>query len=158
MPEEPLGTTAIAQIGIVVRDIEASARAWADTLGLPMPEITMSPAVEVAHTEYKGQPTIARVKQAFFHIGSLDVELLEPIGEPSTWHDQLVGHGNSMHHIAFRVKGMKDTVAYLSAKNIPLVQRGDYPGGRYAYLDSTAHLGLMLELLEHDAPLLTESS
>ena len=158
MPEEPLGTTAIAQIGIVVRDIEASARAWSEILGLPMPEIKMSPAVEVAHTEYKGQTTTARVKQAFFHMGSLDVELLEPIGEPSTWHDQLVGHGNSMHHIAFRVKGMEDKVAYLAAKDIPLVQRGDYPGGRYAYLDSTAPLGLVLELLESATPSLLESS
>jgi hypothetical protein len=150
MAEETLGTTAIAQIGIVVRDIEASARAWAAIFGLPVPEIKISPPVEEAHTEYEGRSTPARVKQAFFHMGSLDVELLEPAGEPSTWNDQLVQHGNSMHHIAFRIKGMKDKLASLSAQDIPLVQRGDYPGGRYAYVDSTAQLGLVLELLEHD--------
>jgi catechol 2,3-dioxygenase-like lactoylglutathione lyase family enzyme len=150
MAQDMLGTTTVAQIGIVVRDIEASARAWADLLGQPMPRITTSPPVEEAHTEYQGRPTTARVKQAFFHLGPLDVELLEPVGEPSTWNDQLVQHGNSMHHIAFRIAGMKDKLADLAAKDIPLVQRGDYTGGRYAYVDSSAQLGLVLELLEND--------
>jgi hypothetical protein len=26
------------------------------------------------------------------------------------------------------------------------IQRGDYPGGRYSYVDATAQLGLILEL------------
>jgi catechol 2,3-dioxygenase-like lactoylglutathione lyase family enzyme len=150
MTDEALGTTAVTQIGIVVRDIEASARAWADTLGLPMPQITTSPPVDVAHTAYEGQTTTARVKQAFFHLGSLDIELLEPVGEPSTWHDQLTRHGNSLHHIAFRINGMGDKLAYLAARDIPLIQSGEWPGGRYAYVDGTANLGLVLELLEHD--------
>jgi hypothetical protein len=150
MTDEALGTTTVTQVGIVVRDIEASARAWADVLGLPMPAISTSPPVDVARTEYAGQTTSARVKQAFFHLGSLNIELLEPFGEPSTWNDQLAGHGNSLHHIAFRIKGMPEKVAYLAAKDIPLIQRGEWPGGRYAYVDSTAQLGLVLELLEHD--------
>jgi catechol 2,3-dioxygenase-like lactoylglutathione lyase family enzyme len=148
MAEETLGTTAIAQIGIVVRDIEASSRAWAAIFGLPVPEIMVSPPVEEAHTEYEGWRTPARVRQAFFRMGSLDIELLEPVGEPSTWNDQLVQHGNSMHHIAFRLQGMQDKLDMLAAKGIQLVQRGDYPGGRYAYVDSTSQLGLVLELLE----------
>jgi hypothetical protein len=45
---------------------------------------------------------------------------------------------------------MKEKVAYLEAKGIPLLQRGDYTGGRYAYLDGTTRLGAVLELLEND--------
>ena len=53
-----------------------------------------------------------------------------------------------MHHLAFRLQGMQDQLDMLAAKGIQLVQRGDYPGGRYAYVDSTNQLGLVLELLE----------
>ena len=45
---------------------------------------------------------------------------------------------------------MQDKLAYLATRDIPLIQRGDYTGGRYAYCDSSAKLGLILELLEND--------
>ena len=150
MAEQPLGTTTVTQVGIIVRDIEAKARAWSETLGLPMPQIIVTDSVDIAQTEYEGQPTPARAKLAFFHMGQVDIELIEPIDEPSTWKDQLDRHGDSLHHIAFQIKGMQDKLAYLDAKGVSLVQRGEYTGGRYAYVDGTAQLGTILELLEND--------
>ena len=150
MTGEALGTTTITQVGIIVADIEARARAWAEVLGLPVPEILITDSYERAQTEYNGQPSNARAKLAFFHLGQVDLELIEPIGGPSTWRDQLDGHGDSLHHIAFEIKGMPEKVAYLETKGIPPIQRGEYAGGRYAYVDGNAQLGAILELLEND--------
>jgi len=150
MTQEALGTTTVVQVGVIVSDIEAKARAWADIFELPMPNIIITDTVEIAHTEYKGQPTPARAKLAFFNLGQVSLELIEPIGEPSTWQDQLEQHGESLHHIAFFIKGMPEKIAYLTSKGVPLIQRGDYTGGRYAYLDGGSKLGLILELLEND--------
>jgi methylmalonyl-CoA/ethylmalonyl-CoA epimerase len=150
MIEPTLGNNIVTQIGIIVRDIEVKARAWSNILGLPMPDIVITDTLENAQTEYDGAPTTARAKLAFFHMGGLDVELIEPIGEPSTWKDQLKQHGDSLHHIAFEIKGMKEKVGYLNSQGVPLVQRGEYTGGRYAYLDGVAQLGTILELLEND--------
>ena len=150
MTDQVLGTTTITQVGIIVADIEARAQAWADVLGLPVPEIIITDAVEVAQTEYEGKSTPARAKLAFFHLGQVDLELIEPIDGPSTWKDQLDRHGESLHHIAFVIDGMQEKVAYLEGKRLSLVQRGEYTGGRYAYVDGTAQLGTILELLEND--------
>jgi methylmalonyl-CoA/ethylmalonyl-CoA epimerase len=150
MADQALGTTVITQVGIIVRDIEARARAWSDILGLPMPDIQVTDTVDLAHTEYHGAPSTARAKLAFFHLGQVDVELIEPIGEPSTWNDQLQQHGDSLHHIAVQIQGMQDKLAYLDSKGMNLLQRGDYTGGRYAYVDGQAQLGTILELLEND--------
>ena len=150
LTEGGLGTVTVTQVGIIVRDIEAKAQAWAEVLGLPVPEIMITDPYERARTEYKGEPSNARAKLAFFHLGQVELELIEPIGEPSTWLDQLDEHGDSLHHIAFEIKGMPDKVAYLEAKGLALVQRGEYPGGRYAYVDGSAQLGAILELLEND--------
>jgi catechol 2,3-dioxygenase-like lactoylglutathione lyase family enzyme len=150
MSEPGLGTTTMMQVGLIVRDIEAKARAWSEILGLPMPEIMITDTYEQAQTEYQGRRSDARAKLAFFHLGQVDLELIEPVGEPSTWNDQLVEHDDSLHHIAFFIKGMPDKTAYLSAKGLPLVQRGEYTGGRYAYFDGGAKLGAILELLEND--------
>jgi catechol 2,3-dioxygenase-like lactoylglutathione lyase family enzyme len=150
MSEQGLGSTIVTQVGIIVGDIEAKARAWAEVLGLPVPEIMITDSYERAQTEYNGKPSDVRAKLAFFHLGQVDLELIEPVGEPSTWQDQLDGYGDSLHHIAFEIKGMTEKVAYLEAKGLSLVQRGEYPGGRYAYLDGNAKLGAILELLEND--------
>ena len=80
---------------------------------------------------------LARAKLAFFPLGQVTVELIEPLGGPSTWQEQLDAHGASVHHIAFEVQGMQDTLAYLAASDVPLLQKGEYTGGRYAYVDST---------------------
>jgi hypothetical protein len=150
MKEQPLGTTTITQVGLIVADIESTAQAWAKILGLPLPEIIITDKFEAAQTEYDGQPTPARAKLAFFHLGQVDLELIEPLDGPSTWKDQLDQHGQSLHHLAFVIDGMAEKVAYLNKANIPLVQRGEFDGGRYAYVDGTAQLGAILELLEFD--------
>jgi catechol 2,3-dioxygenase-like lactoylglutathione lyase family enzyme len=147
---EALESGPIVQVAVVVEDIEAKARAWAGLLGLPVPEISLTDTVDVAHTQYGGQPTTARAKLAFFRFGDVALELIEPVGRPSTWRDQLEEHGDSLHHIAFRIQGMGEVLALLGRKSIPLIQRGEYTGGRYAYVDAVDELGLVLELLEND--------
>jgi methylmalonyl-CoA/ethylmalonyl-CoA epimerase len=150
MAQPALGSDTIVQVGIIVADIQARARDWSEILGLPMPQIMTTDTVDIARTEYGGEPSPARAKLAFFHLGQVDVKLIEPIDGPSTWRDQLNKHGTSLHHIAFRIKGMGEKLAYLEGHGIPLIQRGEYTGGRYAYLDSTDKLGTILELLEND--------
>lgn len=83
-------------------------------------------------------------------MGSLQLELIEPDHEPSTWRDYLNEHGERVHHIAFVAEGMKDKIMLLEGKGFPLQQKGEYTGGRYAYLDTFKELKVVLELLEND--------
>lgn len=145
-----LGTNVIAQIGILVHDIEVVSQAYADFFKVEKPQWNWTNAVELAQTEYRGSSTVARAKLAFFDMGSLQLELIEPDEHPSTWREHLNEHGEGPHHIAFMIDGMKDKVALMETKNMPLVQKGEYTGGRYAYMDTFKELKIMLELLEND--------
>ena len=145
-----LSTDTVVQIGLIVRDVEATAQAYAELLGVAVPQwVLTGPEVE-AHTRCRGAPTEARAKLAFFRLGNLQLELIEPVGGPSTWREFHEVHGEGVHHIAFEVEDMQDQVAALAAKGMPLVQRGDYTGGCYAYIDSGEQLKVILELLEND--------
>jgi len=149
MTEKGFGTSVITQIGLVVKDIEKTAKAYADVFGMEVPNIIITDTEDSAHTKFNGKPTEARAKLAFFNMGSLSLELIEPIGGPSTWKEFLDTHGEGVHHIAFQVKGMDQVIQYLDGKGIKPVQRGDYTGGRYTYVDGTEKLGIILELLEN---------
>jgi hypothetical protein len=113
-----------------------------------VPRIITTDPVEISHTEYRGNPSSARARITSFHLGGVRLELIEPIGGPSTWRDQLEQHGDSLHHVAFRVEGMDQVISSLESKGIPVVQRGDFTGGRYIYADGVSQLGVMLEIME----------
>jgi len=149
METQGIGTHIVTQIGLVVKDIEKSINAYVDVLGLPRPEVIITDGYELAETKYRGKPSHAQAKLAFFDMGQVQIELIEPIGEPSTWKEFLDANGDGVHHIAFQIKDTGKVVAYLEGKGIPLVQQGKYTGGMYSYLDASEPLGLVLELLEN---------
>lgn len=145
-----LGTNVIAQIGILVNDIEKTSQNYADFFGIEKPEWSLTDTLERAKTEFEGTPTEARAKLAFFDMGSLQLELIEPDHNPSTWRKHLDEHGEGPHHIAFFIEGMKEKIAIMESKQMPLLQKGEYTGGRYAYMDTFNDLKIIMELLEND--------
>jgi hypothetical protein len=150
MTSAPLRNATVKQIGLVVHHLEDAVQAWSQLLGVAPPDIIITDPVHLAHTEYQRQPSPARARLAFFQLGQVEMEWIEPMGEPSTWHDQLAAHGPSLHHIAFEVEGMADQLLALAEHGLPVLQRGEYQGGRYAYLDGQGRFGAIVELLEND--------
>jgi catechol 2,3-dioxygenase-like lactoylglutathione lyase family enzyme len=136
----------LCQVCIVVRDVEVSAKRYAELFGVAMPEIFSTPPVEVAHTVYKGETTQTRARIAVFHVGQMVLELLEPDDQPSSWKDFLEKHGEGVHHVGFGVDDLPETLRLLGEKGILERHSGDYPGGRYVTVDSSDHLGVLLNL------------
>jgi methylmalonyl-CoA/ethylmalonyl-CoA epimerase len=152
MSERIFGSHALTQVGIVVRDIEASAKAYAEAFGIEAPKWFWTDDEAKARTRYRGSPTPARAKLAFMRFGSLDIELIEPDANPSTWREFLDGHGEGVHHLAIVVEGMEEHIERSGAAGMGLLQKGEYEGGRYAYIDASAGLKTVMELLENDPP------
>ncbi len=146
-----LGTNEITQICIVVKDIEKSASDYADFFNVAKPSISTTGPRDETHAEFKGAPTDARAKLAFFRFKNISLELIEPVGGPSTWKEWLDTHGEGVHHIAFNVRDTKGKVNALEGKGVKMVQHGDFRGGQYTYLDASGPLKIMVELLGKDA-------
>lgn len=142
-----LGENLVVHIALVVRDIEKSSRAYADLFGAEVPKASLTDPLEKTNVRFRGKPTEARAKLAFLRLDNITIELIEPVGGPSTWQEFLEKKGEGVHHIAFRVKGMEENVAVLEKRGGKLIQGGDFTGGSYAYLDMTGQLGVIIELL-----------
>lgn len=140
----------IVQIGIIVRDAEKTAGRYAEVFGIPKPAVVPIAADSFANTVYRGQPSTAKGRAAFFDLGPVQVELIEPVGAPSTWEEFLRTHGEGIHHIAFKTGDIEGAGALLDSQGMPVIQSGGWDGGRYAYIDSAAQLGTILELLHFD--------
>ncbi|MBZ0275594.1 MAG: VOC family protein [Anaerolineae bacterium] len=148
MSEGGFGSQVVTQIGLIVRDIEQTSAAFSRILGLPLPEVMITDTVDIARTEYRGESSPAQAKLAFFRLGQVSLELIEPMGGPSTWQEHLDTKGEGVHHIAFEVPETAAASARLHEHGLEEVQHGYFPGGQYTYFETTSQLGVILELLE----------
>ncbi len=148
MTQKALSSSEITHIGLVVRDIERSSDRWAKLLGIERPAAHLTDPLEKTNARFRGEPTQARAKLAFFPMGSIKIELIEPVGGPSTWKEFLDRKGEGIHHIGLNVKDSQRDAELFAAKGMGIVQRGEFTGGCYTYLDTEQMLGISLELIE----------
>jgi methylmalonyl-CoA epimerase len=147
-----LGTQVVTQVGFIVKDVAKAKKKWAKFFGVKEPPLVDAGDYEITQTKYKGKAAPrASCTMAFFDAGpNMQIELIQPNGEKSTWQEFLDKHGEGIHHIAFKVKGMDKVIKQAEDFGIKLVQRGKYgdASGEYAYLDGTKDLKCIVELLE----------
>ena len=140
----------ITQVGIIVEDIEKAADAWSSFLGMEEPpRMSIAEGHESKPTMFKGNPSNAKAKLAFFKLDNLTIELIEPLEGPSTWREFLEEKGPGIHHIAFNVEDMAHSVHVFGEAGIQEVQHGGWGTGEYAYMDGSGSLELIIELLEN---------
>lgn len=149
----PIEDMRLIQIGFLVKDIEKTKKEFARFFDVPEPETVNSGEYEITKTKYRGKPAPgAKCFMTFFYFGDLQMELIQPNEEPSIWREHLEEFGEGIHHISFKVKGMKKTIEACEGWGMHLLQKGEYRrgNGRYAFLDALESLKVVIELLESD--------
>jgi len=145
-------TNVITQVALVVKDIEKTKKKWAEFFGVPVPPTVEAGSYEVTQTKYKGKAAPkAKCLMAFFDAGpNMQLELIQPNGQKSTWQDFLDKKGEGIHHIAFKVNGTKKIIETCEKKGLKCIQQGKYgdASGEYAYFDTEKDLKCIIETLE----------
>jgi len=143
------GLKRITQVAMVVRDIEKARDVWAELLGVEKSPIIKTEGWELTHMTFRGAPSEGKAKLTFFNLENIVLELIQPVGGPSTWQDFLERHGEGIHHIAFNVENLDETLEKFKKMGVGVEQKGDFEGGCYVYINSKSKLGAMIELLHH---------
>lgn len=138
----------ICQVALVVRDVEATAKRYADLFGLPMPLIFHVPPYEESKTRFMGEPTPTSAKLAVFDLGQLVLELTEPDEHPSSWKSHLDELGEGVHHIAFTTKSRDEVKSYFEGLGINERHYGEYTGGNYTVFDTADLFGVKIQVKE----------
>ena len=156
LPARDPGFKTITQIALVTKDIDVSAKRWAALLGVETPKVSTTPPGSEVHMMYEGKPSNSRAKLAFLKAGQVTVELIQPLGQNTSWMKFLNEHGEGVHHIAFNVEDLARAGSELKALGYPEIHSGRWSpdgakgNGDYVYFDSTKDVGLMIELLHAD--------
>jgi len=109
-----MNPTHIDHIGIAVKSIEESRKYYEEILGLECYKIE-----EVADQ---------KVKTAFFKLGEVKIELLEPTDPESPVAKFLEKRGPGFHHIAYFVEDAGEALKNAEAKGIQLIDKSSRKG------------------------------
>ncbi|MFD6895631.1 zinc-binding dehydrogenase [Rhodococcus sp. NPDC060086] len=136
----------IAQIGYVVRDIEASMRGF---LAAGIGPWFYLEGVKPGDFTYRGEPSDMVMDVAVANSGDIQIELISPTNDaPSMYRDFLEAGHEGVQHIAYWSENYQDLYDRALAAGFTVGQEGRIGGadGRFAYLETEHHPGSVIEI------------
>lgn len=134
----------------VVDDLEAAAARWSKTLGIGPFFVADYRPEFFSDVEYRGRPGQLEMRTAICYAGAVQIELVQPTGNgPSVYRDTVPAGRDGFHHVCFWTHDLERDIADYLARGCTIGVRGKVKKGpAFAYMDATASIGCMVELLE----------
>jgi len=126
-------------IGVAVKDLDQAMKLYKDVFG-----IEPSLVYESSHT---------KAKIAFFPIGTMRVELIQPLSPESVMGKFLEKRGEGIHHIAYKVKDVDASLGYAEAKGVQVIDKKSRKvreDERIGFLNPKSTNGVLIELIQED--------
>jgi methylmalonyl-CoA/ethylmalonyl-CoA epimerase len=126
----------IDHIAIVVKDIDAAAKTYADMFGFKGIEKREGPGGEFA--------------SAMMALGDIRIELFQPLKEGTAFSRFLEERGGGLHHISFLTDDIMNEMKTLKSQGRKLQNEEpiQLPGARIAFVHPSAAENVLIELVE----------
>lgn len=124
----------IEHIGIAVSNLDEAIKYWENVMGLKCYNIE--------------EVTDQKVRTAFFKVGEVKIELLEPTCEESTIAKFIANKGQGVHHIAFKMNDTNQALKDAEEKGVRLIDKQARKGAEnlnIGFLHPKSTLGVLTE-------------
>ena len=145
-PKRESALTETMQIGMVVRDLDATIRRYVDDFGIgpwEIFEVTPENAPDLLHD---GRPLEGSARSAVAMIGSVMWELTEPLDDKGIFARFLAEKGEGVHHIAVGTANYHELVEEYMRRGVTFPLSGSFTGIDVTYLPTDRTLGVILEV------------
>lgn len=129
----------IDHLGIAVHSLEEARQFYEGALGLSCEKVEEVPS--------------QKVRTAFYELGEVHIELLEPMDEESPVAKFLAKNGPGVHHVAYAVDDVQAQLDQASQSGCKLINQEPVPGAggkQVAFLHPKSSFGVLTELCSHE--------
>lgn len=150
--EQRLPVNNIAQIALVVEDLDETVKNWHHYFGVgPWHFYTYGKPLVKRMTRH-GKPADYKMRVALANVGPMRIELIEVLQGDTIYQEFIDKHGYGVQHLGVLVKDMKTALEQAKAEGFEMTQDGAGFGpdddGHYAYLDTEKLFGTTIEFIE----------
>jgi methylmalonyl-CoA epimerase len=127
----------LIEVGVAVSDLDAAARIFAERLGTRATAAIRAPMFSMDFRMCR--------------LGDVDFELMRPYADESVVGRFIARRGEGLHHVAFHVPDIDETMRRLRSRGLPLTSREPVllAGLRAAFLHPSCLSGLLVEFVEN---------
>jgi methylmalonyl-CoA/ethylmalonyl-CoA epimerase len=145
----------VGQVGIIVPDLDEAVAVYTRRLGLNNWMGYIYSPESVQNFTYRGKPGDYAIKIALAGERP-QIELVElPARTPNLYAEWVETRGYGLQHLGFIVPRLNDAVERMTRLGFEVIQQGTGYGldgdGGFAYFDTVAHLGVLVEAIERPA-------
>jgi hypothetical protein len=149
----PFLQNGVAQVGVLVEDLDRAVETYwkVGRIGPWHIYTYQRPLIKTMH--YRGQPANYKMRIALAWVNAFCIELIE-LGEggDSIYQEFIKQRGYGLHHLGVVVEDAEVAVAQAESAGFGVIQDGRGYGldgdGHFAYLDTEAQLGVIVELMQ----------
>lgn len=140
----------IVQFAWVVPDLQAAMLAWHATLGVG--PFVVNRCIPITNPRHRDLPVATSFSTAIAQSGDVQIELVEQHdATPSAYRDTVAAGTTGFHHVAIVAADYAAAVARFSNAGFATAADGLFGATRFAYVDTAATLGHMVEIVEDTA-------
>ncbi|MFC1963775.1 VOC family protein [Chloroflexota bacterium] len=137
----------INQVGIVVKDLK-KAEEFYSSLGIG-PFFGRPKGVPPNTNKIlRGKPADFQMDIRFARMGSLELELIQPLSQDHPYKDFVEKNGEGLHHLGFFVDDIDAEEARLVKQGFKVLASGRRPIGGFTYFEPDIPGGVCLELVQ----------
>ncbi len=148
----PFLSHGVAQIGIIVKDLEAAVEQYWKLFGVGPWHFYTYGRPLVKEMSYRGKPANYRMRIALANAGPLRIELIQPLEGDTVYAEFVRDHGYGIHHLGILVEDMRKALGQAANAGVAMTMDGSGYGldgdGHYAYLDTEARIAATVELIQ----------
>ena len=137
----------IDQVGFIVKDM-TQATAYYGALFGPF-QVSEH---ELTDTTFRGKTCDCKLSMAIAMSGSLEIELIQPLGGDNPYDEFLEQHGEGLHHLRFAIENLEETLKQLAGEGIEPFFQKSFPefGIAFAYVANPQKSRVVFELIQKE--------
>ena len=139
------------QIAFVVEDMKTAQKFFCEHMGVP--RFYVWEDIPVEEKTYRGRVGDFRLHIALAYAADTQIELIEHLSGESIYKEFLGRGDRGLHHLGFIVDDYDKAVGDFARNGYPVIQSGrigQNPGVRFAYFDTEAAIGSIMEIFVLD--------
>lgn len=145
----PFSNRNYMQVSFVVPDIQVAMEYWLKQAGVG--PFFLVQGVSIEDQLYRGQPTSLDVSYALTQVGDVQLELVcQHNNINSVYRDTIAPGATGFHHVGVYTNDYDRDLAEYAESGSEVAFSGSFGGKRFCYVDTSAALGGMVELIEQN--------
>ena len=126
----------VNHVAIAVKNLDEGLKTFENLLG-----------IKAAHVQ---EVPDQKIKAAMFHVGNMEIELIQPTAPDTGVAKFLESRGEGVHHICLEVDDVDNELQEMAAKGIELIDKKGRMGlaGKIGFLHPKSAKGVLVELAQ----------